>query len=51
MNKTILFLLLFPMLVLAQGISLEGNVVDTDSNDPLPGCHLQVHLIQNYHQN
>ena len=38
MNKTILFLLLFPMLVLAQGISLEGNVVDTDSNDPLPGA-------------
>ena len=38
MNKTILFLPLFPMLVLAQGISLEGNVVDTDSNDPLPGA-------------
>ena len=42
MNKTILFLLLFPMLVLAQGISLEGNVVDTDSNDPLPGATVFV---------
>ena len=30
------------MLVLAQGISLEGNVIDTDSNDPLTGATVFV---------
>ncbi|MDC3132609.1 SusC/RagA family TonB-linked outer membrane protein [Flavobacteriaceae bacterium] len=43
MNKTIfLLLMVFPIYVIAQNITLKGNVIEEDSNDQLPGVTIIV---------
>ena len=42
MNKFFFILLLFPSFMIAQQLTIKGNVVDDDSNEPLPGATLFI---------
>ena len=42
MNKFFFILLLFPSFIIAQQLTIKGNVVDDDSNEPLPGATLFI---------
>ena len=41
-NKLFFIFLLLPSFMIAQQITLKGNVIDDDSNDPLPGATLLI---------
>ena len=40
--KTILILIFLPTIIVAQNLSLKGNVVEAKSNEPLPGATLLI---------
>ena len=42
MNKFFFILLLFTSFMIAQQLTIKGNVVDDDSNEPLPGATLFI---------
>ncbi len=40
--KTILILIFLPTIIVAQNLSLKGNIVEAKSNEPLPGATLLI---------
>ena len=41
-SKTLLILIFLPAIIIAQNISLKGNIVEAKSQEPLPGATILI---------